>query len=146
MTDLSKGILDFGEIVVTPDTAKEELLSVYGEKLSLISTDKYLKFKRSFWVDGTEFSCLFVFDADNKLDYVKLSPYIDYKSEDWDRFGQQEERRRFCDKWLYERLGAPHKTLSGDIEYTFISHKIGCFSNNDIRDGGSAGYIVVTYK
>lgn len=75
-----------------------------------------------------------------------MTPYIDYKSEDWDRLGQQDERRQFCDKWLFERLGEPHKTLNGDIEYSYNSHTISCFSNFDIRDGGNAGYIVIAYK
>lgn len=145
MTDLSKGIIDFGEIVVTPTTTKDELLKVYGDKLSSISTDTWIKFKRSFIVDNHEFSCLFIFNNDLRLSSIRLTPYIDYKSEDWDRTGRQAERREFCDKWLYEQLGEPKANLDGAV-YQYKDVRIACVTHFDIHQGADAGYIVITYS
>ena len=106
MTDLKKGIISFEEMEITPQTTKQDLLDVYGEKLSAVSVDKILKFKKSFTIDGQEFSCWFFVDDDYIISSIKLTPYIDYESEEWDRTGRQEERRQFCDKWLFERFSA----------------------------------------
>lgn len=145
MTDLKNGIIDLGDIAVTRETTREDLLLVYGDNLSALSTDRYVRFKRLFTVDGNQFGCGFWFDEHCVLESIELTPYIDYKSEEWDRIGQQEERRSFCDKWLYDRLGEPHKIINGDIEYTFQNIKVSCFSNFDIRDAGNAGFITVRY-
>lgn len=142
MTDLSKGILDFGEIVVTPDTAKEELLAVYGEKLSPASNNTFLDFNMLFSIEGQLFMCLFCFGKNNKIEYVELTPYITYKSEKWDRTGRQEERRQFCDGWLYEHLGEAPRNLGG-AEYVFEGIRIATVTHFDQREGADAGYIVV---
>ena len=145
MTDLKKGIIDFGDIVVTKDTTREDLLHAYGDKLSAVSIDTYVRFKRLFTIAGHQFGCGFWFGKNGVIESIELTPFIDYKSEDWDRTGRQEERRQFCDKWLYDRLGEPHKIIFGDIEYTFQNVRVSCFSNFDVRDGGNAGFITVRY-
>ena len=144
MTDLSKGIIDFGDVVVTPDTTKKELIGLFGEKLSKISTDTDIKFVRPFCVCENQFSVWFYFNKLYQLSSIKLSPYIDYKSENWDRTGQQEERREFCDKWLYEQLGEPQRNLGG-AEYIFDGLRISTVTHFDQHNGADAGYIVITY-
>lgn len=145
MTDLSRGIITFEEMEITPRTTKQDLLNVYGDKLSKVSIDKVLKFKRTFKIDNYEFSCWFYFDDNYNISSIKLTPYIEYKSESWDRTGQQEERRQFCDKWLFDRLGEPDLNRGG-AEYNFDSVRISCVTHFDQHNGADAGYIVVTYK
>ena len=138
-------IITFGKFAITPQTTSADLLSAYSAKLSPVSNQSTQRFKMLFWIDGSRFSCAFHFDESGLISRIKMSPDVEYKSENWDRTGQQEERRQFCDAWLYERLGEPHKDLSGDIEYTFSNVSISCFSNFDIHNGADAGYIVVEY-
>lgn len=147
MTDLTKGIIDFGDIVVSKDTTREDLLNAFGDKLSALSNETILDFNMAFTVENQLFGCMFYIGTDNKISHIEMRPFgLAYKSERWDRTGRQRERREFCDKWLFERLGPPQKEVSGDIEYTFVTHQIACFSNTDVRDGGNAGYIVVRFS
>lgn len=144
MTDLRKGIIDFGDVVVTHNTTKEMLINLFGDELSKMSTDTDIKFLRSFYIDKTKFSVWFYFNKLYQLSSIKLSPHLDYSSEKWDRTGQQEERRAFCDKWLYEQLGAPQRNLGG-AEYVFDNLRISCVTHTDQHNGADAGYIVITY-
>ena len=146
MTDLSKGIVSFDELIITPQTKKEDLLNSFGEKLSAASSDRSIKFKKSFFVDGFEFSCWFFFDENYKISSIQLTPYIDYKSEEWDRTGQQAERRKFCDKWLFERLGEPHQSTTNVTHYYFNIVEVYSLSHFDLREGADAGYIIIEFK
>ena len=146
MTDLAKGIIEFEEMTLTSQTTKQEFDKKFAEVISPVSNQQLVYLLKLSTVDNTRFGASFVFNSKGKLSSLKLTPYIQYKSEKWDRIGMQEERRRFCGKWLLERLGEPHKVINGDIEYLYQSHTISCFSNFDIRDGGNAGYIVIAYK
>ena len=143
MTDLKSGILEFEEMTITSQTTKKEFDIKFEKVISPASNQRFVYLLK---LDDTLFGATFMFADNGKISSVKLSPFITYKSEEWDRTGMQEERRQFCDKWLLDRLGTPHKTINGDIEYAFDSHTISCFSNFDIRDGANAGYIVVAYK
>ena len=145
MTDLTKGIIEIDGFVITPKTNKNDLINTYRDKLSPISADKMIRFNRLFNIYGSLFGCLFCFDDEYEIQSLKLTPFIEYKSEEGDRTGQQEERREFCDKWLFDRLGAPHKILNRDIEYSYTNIRISCFSNYDIHHGANAGYIVIEY-
>ena len=147
MTDLRNGIIELEEMTITPDTTKEDLMRVYGEQLNKsMSTATFFDFNRLFHIENNEFMIMFSFENAGKIKSIQLWPTVQYKSEKWDRTGMQEERRQFCDKWLYDRLGEPHKVLNGDIEYSYNTHSISCFSNFDVRDGANAGYIVVAYN
>lgn len=146
MTDLKNGIIEFEEMTITPSTTKADLMKVYGEKLNTsMSNDTFLDFNRMFRIDNHEFMVMFSLDRNGKVYSLEMWPTVQYKSERWDRTGRQEERRQFCDKWLADRLGEPHKTINGDVEYSFLNSKISCFSNFDVQNGANAGYIVVEY-
>lgn len=144
MTDLKNGIIDFGDIIVTRETTREDLLLAFGDKLSGLSNDKYMRFKRLFTVSGHQFGCGFWFNKTGLIESVEMTPLINYKSEDWDRAGQQEERRVFCDRWLLNFLGAPKRNLGG-AEYIFEDLRISCVTHTDIHHGPDAGRIVITY-
>ena len=88
--------------------------------------------------------CFFTLDEEGNISRIQMRPCINYKSEKWDRTGQQEERRAFCDKWLYEQLGAPQRNLGG-AEYIFDNLRISCVTHTDQHNGADAGYIVITY-
>ena len=169
MTDLSKGIIEiegfnlkpgmapshrfhcskddiitFGGIAISPKTTYSDFLSAYSAKLSPVSSQTTLRFKMLFLIDGNRFSCAFHFNESGLISRIKMSPDIEYKSEDWDRTGQQEERRQFCDAWLYDRLGEPDRNLGG-AEYVYEHIRISCVTHFDQHNGADAGYIVVNY-
>lgn len=146
MTDLSKGIIKFKEMAITCNTTKREFLNCFSAIVSPASSDKLIYLNQLLTIDNTRFGAIFIFNENENISSLQLIPYIQYKSEKWDRLGQQKERREFCDKWLSERLGIPHKTVSGDIEYSFANCRISSFSNFDVRDAGNAGYITIVYK
>ena len=147
MTDLRKGIIDLGEITITPHTTKDDLLLVYGEKLNTnMSTSTFLDFNRLFHVDNDEFMIMFSFNTEGKIRAIQLWPTVQYKSESWDRTGRQEERRQFCDKWLFERLGEPVKISESVTLYEYEELEVYSFSHFDLRNGADAGYIVISYK
>lgn len=146
MTDLRNGIIELEEMTITSKTTKQEIDAKFGEVISPASSQNIVYLLKLSSVDDTLFGATFMFNNNGQISSVKLSPYIQYKSEKWDRTGMQEERRQFCDKWLFERLGEPHKILNGDIEYSYNSHSISCFSSFDVREGANAGYIVIAYK
>ena len=145
MTDLKNGILDFGDIVITKDTTRNDLMIVYGDKLSAISNDVYVQFRRLFTVAEHQFGCVFWFSKAGAIESIEMTPLIDYKSEDWDRTGRQEERRQFCDKWLLEQLGVPHEASTNVTLYKYRTTEIYSISHFDIRNGADAGHIVVKF-
>lgn len=145
MTDLKNGIIEIDGFEITNKTTKQELLEHYGNAVSSASSAYIVDLMQLSVVDNTHFGATFFFHENNKISGIKLVPYIQYASEEWDRTGQQEERRCFCDKWLFAKLGESHKIINGDIEYTFSSSRISCFSNYDIHDGANAGYIIVEF-
>lgn len=146
MTDLKNGILDFGDIVITKDTTRNDLMAVYGDKLSSISNDVCVRFKRLFIVSGHQFGCFFWFAKNGTIESIEMTPWIDYKSEDWDRTGKQEERRQFCDKWLLEQLGAPHEVSTNVTLYKYQACEVYSYSHFDMREGADAGRIVVRFS
>ena len=145
MTDLKNGIIDLGDLTITRDTTKEGLLRVYGDVLSTISSDSWLRFKRLFTIDGHQFGCWFIFDQNGDITSVEMTPWIEYKSEEWDRAGQQEERREFCDKWLFEKLGFPHQPSTNVTLYSYEGLEIYSISHFDQRNGADAGHIVIRF-
>ena len=144
MTDFKNGTLDFGDIVITKDTTRNDLMAVYGDKLSAISNDRYVRFKRLYTVAGHQFGCGFWFTKAGAIESIEMTPWIDYKSEEWDRTGRQEERRQFCDAWLFKLLGQPQRNIGG-AEYIFEKVRISCVTHFDIHQGADAGEIVITY-
>ena len=127
MIELKSGAFDFGSIVVTCDTTKSELLDAYRGTISesfsggnRVDLKKPIEFGRSFWW------CVFTFSSSGVISSIELIPYgFEYRSEKWDMKGRQEERRQYCEGWLYFHLGAPHK--QGErTEYKFDTVKYFC--------------------
>ena len=143
MTDLTQGVIDFGEIIVTPQTTKEELLAVYGKKLSPASNDILLDFNMLFSVEKQQFMCLFWFGKSETIEHVYLYPCITYQSPKGDRTGRQEERRQFCDRWLYKHLGEAPRNLGG-AEYDFDGVRVSTVTHFDQHEGADAGYIAIS--
>ena len=144
MTDLSKGIIELEEMTITPETTKQEFDEKFGPVISPASCQTIVYLLKLSAVDNTLFGATFMFNDNGHISSVKLSPYIKYKSEKWDRTGMQEERRQFCDQWLFERLGEPGRNLGG-AEYVFDNLRISCVTHFDLHNGADAGYIVITY-
>ena len=146
MTDLSKGFIRLNEMMITPDTTKDDLMRVYGEELNtLMSNATFLDFNRLFQIENHNFMVMFSLNEGGKISSIKLTPYINYKSEKWDRTGRQEERRQFCDKWLFDHLGDPILNNGGAL-YEFDAVRISCVTHFDIHQGADAGYIAITYR
>lgn len=147
MTDLAKGVIDLGEVAVTKDTTREELLRAYGDG-SPDSGVRLLDFPRLFNVDGTEFGIHFFFADNEVLKYVEMTPYITYKSEKWDREGKQAERRIFCDQWLALRLGDPQEKNKEVTAYNFKTCRVSAFSSFPFgkEEGYDAGCIFVRFS
>lgn len=145
MTDLRKGILSFDEMEVSSKMSKKEFLYKFKEIISPASGENIIYLMKLLTLDCFKFGVTFTFNDDGTLSTLKLSPYIQYKSEKWDRTGQQEERRQFCDQWLFERLGEGHKVTTNVTHYYFDNIEIYTLSHFDIREGADAGYIIIEY-
>lgn len=171
MTDLTKGIIEIegfnlkagvdlgcgynpspdkivscGKTTISSKTTSSELLSTYKEQFSPnMSCDTVLKFRMLFLICGIPFGCTFWFDNSGLISRIEMSPFIKYKSESWDRAGKQEERREFCDKWLFEQLGVPHKESANVTLYNYSNVEVYSISHFDLREGADAGHIIVKF-
>lgn len=146
MTDLSKGIIELDNFIVTPETKRDALATAFEDKLAAFSNANLVKFRRTFIIQGQEFSCFFFFDDTQRIKSIELTPCVEYKSDSDDRTGQQEERRQACNKWLFGQLGNPHKTVDGDVEYRYDGIYIGCFSDFDVRYEHNGGKITIIFE
>ena len=145
MTDLSKGIIELENFIVTPETKRDALATAFEDKLAAFSNANLVKFRRTFIIQGQEFSCFFFFDDTQRIKSIELTPCVEYKSDSDDRTGQQEERRQACDKWLFEKLGIPHKESVNVTLYYYPNVEVYSISHFDLREGANAGHIIVKY-
>lgn len=60
MTDLKNGIIDLGEIVIDRNTTKQEMESVYKDRLNpYLSNDTVITIKKIFCINNAEFLGIF---------------------------------------------------------------------------------------
>ena len=146
MTDLSKGIVSFDEIQITSNTTKQEVLNYLADAISPVSGKNIVYLLKLLTIENTKFMVIFNFNDNGNIKSLQLTPYIQYKSEKWDRTGRQQERRQFCDKWLFERFGVAHQITTSVTHYFFESVDVYSLSHFDLREGADAGYIVVEFN
>jgi len=143
MTDLKNGIIDLGELIIDRNTTKQEMESVYKDRLNpYLSNDTVITIKKIFCINNAEFLGMFFF-KDDLLESITLWPRIEIDEEtSSNREKRQAAERAFADKWLFENLGTPTKKDEGITLYQFEwggVYAISLFRPNEQYNGGFVG-------